>query len=128
MTTRSLSHLARLALLSGSMFGVVGCDSLREALTAHTDVVAKAESQELSVDRLSNLLGTSALQIVIGVWLIIFGFSEVLRYARERPELYPEPPLSEEVRAYRRHEDMRRSPNRRRSRGGPGKPRLHPDV
>lgn len=63
MTTRSLSHLARLALLSGSMFGVVGCDSLREALTAHTDVVAKAESQELSVDRLSNLLGTSALQI-----------------------------------------------------------------
>ena len=26
----------------------------------------------------------SSLQIVIGVWLIIFGFSEVLRYARER--------------------------------------------
>ena len=26
----------------------------------------------------------AALQIVIGVWLIIFGFSEVLRYARER--------------------------------------------
>jgi voltage-gated potassium channel len=26
----------------------------------------------------------AALQIIIGVWLIIFGFSEVLRYARER--------------------------------------------
>jgi voltage-gated potassium channel len=26
----------------------------------------------------------ASLQIVIGVWLIIFGFSEVLRYARER--------------------------------------------
>ena len=26
----------------------------------------------------------AALQIVIGVWLIIFGFSEMLRYARER--------------------------------------------
>lgn len=27
----------------------------------------------------------ASLQIVIGVWLIIFGFSEVLRYAREHP-------------------------------------------
>jgi len=33
----------------------------------------------------SNLVrAIASLQIVIGVWLIIFGFSEVLRYARER--------------------------------------------
>jgi uncharacterized membrane protein len=30
------------------------------------------------------LRAIASLQIVIGVWLIIFGFSEVLRYARER--------------------------------------------
>jgi len=30
------------------------------------------------------LRAVSALEIVIGVWLVIFGFSEVLRYARER--------------------------------------------
>lgn len=63
MTTRSLSRLARFALLTGSMLGIAACDSLREALTAHTDVVAKAEGQELSVDRLSDLMGNSALQI-----------------------------------------------------------------
>src|ERR671935_431661 len=33
------------------------CDGFREAMTAHVDVVAKAGSQELSVDRLAQLLG-----------------------------------------------------------------------
>ncbi len=36
-------------------------------------------------------------------------------HAAEHPGLYPEPPLSEEVRAYRRHEDVRRTPNRRQT-------------
>src|SRR5919204_6647639 len=33
------------------------CDGFREAMTAHVDVVATAGSQELSVDRLAQLLG-----------------------------------------------------------------------
>lgn len=41
------------------------CDGLREALTAHVDVAAKAEDQELSVNRLSDLLGQSTLQIPV---------------------------------------------------------------
>lgn len=36
---------------------------MKEALTAHTDVAARAESQELSVTRLGDLLGNSTLQI-----------------------------------------------------------------
>ena len=38
---------------------LVACDGLKEAMTAHVDVVAKAGSQELSVERLGQLLGRS---------------------------------------------------------------------
>jgi peptidyl-prolyl cis-trans isomerase D len=52
-------------LLFGSALSITACDGLREALTAHTGVAARAEGQELSVERLSNLLGNSALQIQV---------------------------------------------------------------
>src|SRR5919199_4086116 len=42
---------------------VAGCDGFKEALTAHVDVVARAGSQELSVDRLAELLGTSRVPL-----------------------------------------------------------------
>lgn len=38
---------------------LAGCDSLKDAMSAHVDVVAKAADQELTVSRLSNLLGNS---------------------------------------------------------------------
>lgn len=63
MKIRSFSRFASVALLLGSVATVSACEGLREALTAHTDVVAKAEGQELPVERLSDLLGNSALQI-----------------------------------------------------------------
>jgi hypothetical protein len=44
---------------------LVACDGLKEALTAHVDVVARAASQELSVTRLSDLLGNAKIQIPI---------------------------------------------------------------
>ncbi len=43
-----------------SLFGLLvlgACDGLREAMTAHVDVAAKAGGQELSVERLASLLG-----------------------------------------------------------------------
>ncbi|HEY2026705.1 MAG TPA: peptidylprolyl isomerase, partial [Gemmatimonadaceae bacterium] len=40
---------------------VAACGGLKDALTAHVDVVARAGSQELSVTRLSDLLGNSKL-------------------------------------------------------------------
>ncbi|MDB4908490.1 MAG: PpiC-type peptidyl-prolyl cis-trans isomerase [Gemmatimonadetes bacterium] len=42
---------------------LVACDGLREALTAHVDVVARAGSQELSVTRLADLMGQAKLQV-----------------------------------------------------------------
>lgn len=40
---------------------LAGCEGFREAMTAHVDVVARAESQELSVERLANLMGGSRI-------------------------------------------------------------------
>jgi hypothetical protein len=57
---------------SRSFFGVVaattllaGCSGLKDALTAHVDVVARAGSQELSVDRLGNLLGGAKIPVPV---------------------------------------------------------------
>jgi peptidyl-prolyl cis-trans isomerase D len=41
------------------------CDGLKEALTAHVDVVARAGSQELSVTRLGDLLGNAKIQVPV---------------------------------------------------------------
>jgi hypothetical protein len=53
-----------LALVTASVT-LMACDGLRQAFTAHVDVAAKAEDQELSVNRLSDLLGNSAIQIPV---------------------------------------------------------------
>lgn len=58
-------NIRTIALLSGSVVALAACDGLREALTAHTDVAAKAEDHELGVNRLSDMLGNSALQIAV---------------------------------------------------------------
>jgi hypothetical protein len=44
---------------------LTACDGLKEALTAHVDVVAKAGSQELSVTRLGDLLGGAKIQVPV---------------------------------------------------------------
>lgn len=44
---------------------LVACDGLKEALTAHVDVVAKAGTQELSVTRLSDMLGNAKIQVPV---------------------------------------------------------------
>lgn len=47
-----------LAALSAALL-VTGCDSLKDAFSAHVDVVAKAADNELTITRLANLMGTS---------------------------------------------------------------------
>jgi len=59
MKTRSI------AALVVSLVGATSCDSFKEAFTAHVDVVARTNDRELSVDRLSDLLGKSTLQIPV---------------------------------------------------------------
>ena len=44
---------------------LAACGGLKDALTAHVDVVAKAGSQELSVTRLGDLLGNAKLQVPV---------------------------------------------------------------
>lgn len=46
-----------------ALVGVTGCDGLKEAMTAHVDVVASAESQDLSVERLADLMGKSQVPL-----------------------------------------------------------------
>jgi parvulin-like peptidyl-prolyl isomerase len=54
-----------LLVLSLCATTAVACSGLKDALTAHVDVVARAGSQELSVTRLSDLLGQAKLQVPI---------------------------------------------------------------
>ena len=59
MRSRSLVGLvAGCALLAA-------CEGLKEALTAHVDVAARAGSQELSVTRLGDLLGNAKIQVPV---------------------------------------------------------------
>lgn len=47
----------------GATLALTGCDSLRDAMSAHVDVVAKASDQELTITRLANLMGNSQAPI-----------------------------------------------------------------
>ena len=50
---------------------LVACDGLKEALTAHVDVVARASSQELSVTRLGDMLGNAKIGVVTRISLAL---------------------------------------------------------
>lgn len=57
MKSRSLLALAAACVLA------TGCDGLKEAFSAHTNVVARAGSQELTVTRLGDMLGKATIPI-----------------------------------------------------------------
>jgi post-segregation antitoxin (ccd killing protein) len=59
MRSRSLIAFAAAGTL------VAACGGLKDALTAHVDVVARAGSQELSVTRLGDLLGGAKIQVPV---------------------------------------------------------------
>ncbi len=71
--------MTRIRLLSASLLAVVGlsaCEGLKEAMTAHVDTVARAGSQELTVTRLAELLGSTdvplradAVRTVAQLWV-----------------------------------------------------------
>jgi hypothetical protein len=48
--------LKRVAAIA-ALFSLTACEGLKEAMTAHVDVVARAEKQELSVQRLADMMG-----------------------------------------------------------------------
>ena len=55
--------MKKLALIAGAVGALAACDGFKEAMTAHVDVVAKAGSQELSVTRLADLLGSAGIPL-----------------------------------------------------------------
>jgi parvulin-like peptidyl-prolyl cis-trans isomerase-like protein len=55
-----MKRLVYFALAAGI---VAACDGFKEAMTAHVDVVARAGGQELSVNRLSQLMGSSKVPL-----------------------------------------------------------------
>ena len=55
---------------------LAACEGFKEALTAHVDVAARAEGQELSVERLAGMIGNTDFPIstefartVSGLWV-----------------------------------------------------------
>jgi hypothetical protein len=71
--------MTRIRLLSASLVALLGltaCEGLREAMTAHVDVVARAGSQELTVTRLAEMVGPSdvplqadAIRTIAQLWV-----------------------------------------------------------
>ena len=59
-----MRHRSLLAFGAGVLL-LTACQGLKEALTAHVDVVARAESQELSVTRVADLLGKAKLPVPV---------------------------------------------------------------
>ena len=51
------------AFVLGAIVALAACDGFKEAMTAHVDVVARAGSQELSVNRLADLLSAAKVPI-----------------------------------------------------------------
>jgi parvulin-like peptidyl-prolyl isomerase len=69
-----MKRQAMIVLAAASV--LAACDGFKEALSAHADVVAKAGDQELSVERLAELLGNSQVPLqkdvaksVAGLWV-----------------------------------------------------------
>lgn len=56
---------SRLLIGAAAACTLAACSGLKDALTAHVDVVAKAASQELSVNRLGDLLGNAKIQVPV---------------------------------------------------------------
>jgi hypothetical protein len=56
--------MTRIRLLGVALLApLTACDGLKEALTAHVDVVASADAQELTVDRMAEMIGKSQVPV-----------------------------------------------------------------
>jgi peptidyl-prolyl cis-trans isomerase D len=62
ITSHLIMNKARIAALA-ALVSVTACEGLKEAMTAHVDVVARAEKQELSVQRLADMMGRSQVPL-----------------------------------------------------------------
>jgi hypothetical protein len=89
-----------IALAAVAAFTLSACSGLRDALNAHTDWVARAESAELSVAKLSTLLGKSRAPIrkdiaksIANVWVDY----QLLGYAAAHNDSLADPKVIDEA-------------------------------
>ena len=88
-----LMSRSRLLALSFLLF-VTACEGFKEAMTAHVDVAAKAGSQELSVQRLAEMMGKSQVPLRKEV----AQGEQVIKTVGDKLEMYKlEPPVSSRV-------------------------------
>jgi hypothetical protein len=99
--TFQFTAMSRIRIASAAaLLTLTACDGLKEALTAHVDVVARAGSQELSVQRMADLMGKSKIQLnrdvaqsVADVWV---GYQLLAKSAANLDSL-DDPKLIDEV-------------------------------
>jgi PPIC-type PPIASE domain len=63
MRIRSVVAIRHLVVLLAAGVGLSGCKGLKDALTAHTDLVARTVNQDLTATRLGTQLGTARIGI-----------------------------------------------------------------
>ena len=90
----------RFALAAAAAIALSGCSGLKDAFSAHTDRVARAESNELSVNRLATLLGKSRAPIrkdiaksIANVWVDY----QLLGYAASHNDSLNDPKVIDEA-------------------------------
>ena len=98
----NIRKLALPALALTAVATIAACDGLKEALTAHTDVAARVESNELSVTRLGDLIGNTTLQIaanrdVAAILTDLWTSYQLLGVAAARRDSLDDPKLIDEA-------------------------------
>ena len=89
-----------LTVAAAALLLVAACDGLKEAFTAHVDIAARAERQELSTERLAELLGNSTVPIrpdVIRTVAELWVSYQLLAVAGARGDSLTDPRLVDEA-------------------------------
>lgn len=95
-------NIRKLALPFAAVVLITACDGLKDALTAHTDVAARVEKNELTVTRLGDLLGNTTLQIaanreVASILTELWTSYQLLGVASARRDSLNDPKLIDEA-------------------------------
>jgi hypothetical protein len=96
-----MKRSSTLMVAFATALSVAACDGLKEAFTAHVDIAARAERQELSTERLAGLIGRSTtvpiqsdvIRVVADLWVSY----HLLGVAAARGDSLNDPELIEEA-------------------------------
>lgn len=89
-----------LLVAAATAFSVAACDGLKEAFTAHVDVVARAGGQELTTERLAGILGNAQLPVqrdIAAVLAEVWVSYQLLAHAAARSDSLNDPKLADDA-------------------------------